>query len=142
MYLAEKDLLPDITFHSFLEQEITRNKKRVLPDLVPFPLPVSAEILRSPLVVTGRKIDSDLWELIKEGELDLNGILKLSLTIERTHLLFVDSPHCSTKWANLPPIGITGRSKIGSGEGWLSEFVEDEACLAEGNCLVLLLLLV
>ena len=51
----------------------------------------------------------------------MNGILKPSRTIERTHLLFVNSPHCSTKWVNLPPTGISGCGKIGSGKGWLSE---------------------
>ena len=51
----------------------------------------------------------------------MNGILKLSRTIERTHLLCVNSPHCSTKWANLPPTGVSGHGKIGSGKGWLSE---------------------
>ena len=57
----------------------------------------------------------------KRWGVDLNGIMKPSRTIERTHLLFVSSPHCSTKWANLPPTGISGRGKIGSGKGWLSE---------------------
>ena len=49
-------------------------------------------------------------------------ILKPSWTIERTHLFLVTSPHCSTKWANLPLTGISGPGKIGSGKGWLSEF--------------------
>ena len=42
--LAEKDLLLDVTFRSFLEQEITWNKNREFPDLVPFPLPISGEV--------------------------------------------------------------------------------------------------
>ena len=36
--------------------------------LVPFPLPVSGEVLKSLLAVMGKKIDSDLLELMKEGE--------------------------------------------------------------------------
>ena len=36
-------------------------------------------------------------------------------------MLFFNSPHCSTKWANLPPTGISGRGKIDRGKGWLSE---------------------
>ena len=67
--LAEKDLLPDVTFLSFLGQEIARNKNQGFPDLVPFPLPISGEVLLFLLVITGRKIDSDLPELTKEGEL-------------------------------------------------------------------------
>ena len=39
--LAVKDLLPDVTFHSFSGQEIAGNKTREFPDLVPFPLPIS-----------------------------------------------------------------------------------------------------
>ena len=60
--------------------------------------------------------------------------------IDRTHLLFVNSPHCSTKWANLPPTGISRRDKAMERVGF-QNFVEDEACLEEGNCLVLLFLL-
>ena len=67
--LAEKDLLPDVTFHSFSGQEISGNKNQEFPELVPFPLPISGEDLRSLLVVTGRKIDSDISELTKEGEM-------------------------------------------------------------------------
>ena len=33
----------------------------------------------------------------------------------------MNSSHCSTKWVNLLPTGISGRGKIGSGKGWLSE---------------------
>ena len=51
----------------------------------------------------------------------MNDILKPSRTIEGTNLLFVNSPHCSRKWANLPPTEISGRGKIGSGKGWLLE---------------------
>ena len=51
----------------------------------------------------------------------MKGILKPSQSIERTHLLFVSSPHSSTKRANLPPTGISVRGKICSGNGWLSE---------------------
>ena len=36
-------------------------------------------------------------------------------------MLFVNSPSCSTKWANLPPTGISGHVKIGNRKGWLSE---------------------
>ena len=94
-------------------QEITGNKNREFPDLVPFLLLV----LQFLLVVTGRKIiGTD-----KRGGVDLNGILKPSQTKERTHLLFVNSLHCSTKWANLPPTLISEGGKIGSGKGWLSE---------------------
>ena len=53
--------------------------------------------------------------------------------IERTHLLSVNSSHCSTKQANLPPTGISGCGKMGSGKGWVSELVEDEASLEEGS---------
>ena len=53
----------------FLEQEITGNKNWVFPDLVPFPLPISEEVPRPLLAVKGRKIDLDLSELAKEGEL-------------------------------------------------------------------------
>ena len=119
--LAEKELLPDVTFRSFLEQEITGNKNRKFPDLVPFPLTVSGEVPRSLLVLTGRKIDSDLSELTKEWGVGLNGILKPSRMIERTHLLFVNSPNCSRKWANLPPTGRSGCGKTGSEKDWLSE---------------------
>ena len=111
-----KDLLLDVTFFSFLVQ-IAGNKSWEFPDLVPFPLPVSGEDPPSLVPVMGRKIDSDISELT----IDLNGILKPSRTIERTYLLFVNSPHCSTKWATLPPTGISGHGKIGSGKGWLSE---------------------
>ena len=59
--------------------------------------------------------------LIGTDEIALNDILNLCRTTERTHLLFVNSPHCFTKWANLPPTGIPGCGKTGSGKGWLSE---------------------
>ena len=59
--LAEKDL----NFGSFLEQEITGNKNQEFPDRVPFPLLISLILF----AVTGRKTDSDLSELTKEGEL-------------------------------------------------------------------------
>ena len=113
---GHKDLLPDVTFCSFSGQETAGNKL----DLVPFPLPVFGEVLLFLLVITGRKTDSLIRTDEREGA-DLNGLLKPSRTIERTHLLCVNSPHCSTKWANLPPTGISGRGKIGSGKGWLSE---------------------
>ena len=115
-YVA-KDLFPDITFHSFLVQEIARNKSREFPDLVPFPLPVFEEYPRSLVPVTGKKIDSGLMGTDDRGGVDLNGIPKPLRIIEWTHLLFVNSPHCSTKWAT----GISGPSKISSGKGWLSE---------------------
>ena len=67
--LAEKDLLLEVTFRSFSGQEMTGNKLWEFPDLVPFPLPISGEAPRSLLVVTGRKIDTDFLELMKEGEL-------------------------------------------------------------------------
>ena len=66
--LAEKELLPDVTFCSFLEKEITGIKNREFLDLVPFPLPLSGEIPGSLLTVMGRKIDSNLSKLMKEGE--------------------------------------------------------------------------
>ena len=53
---------------------------------------------------------------------DLNGILNPFQTIERTHLLSVSSSHCSTKWANLPLTGMSGRGRTGSGKGWTSAF--------------------
>ena len=61
--LAEKDPLLDVTFPSFSRQEIAGNKNREFPDLVPFPLPFSGKVPQSLLVITGRKIDSDLSEL-------------------------------------------------------------------------------
>ena len=60
---TEKDLLGDVTFHSFWVQKIAWNKNWEFPDLVPFPLPVSGEVPLFLLVITGRKIDSDLSEL-------------------------------------------------------------------------------
>ena len=50
----------------------------------------------------------------------MKGILKPCRTIERTHLLSVNSSHCSKKWANRPPTGMSGRGSAGSGKGWLS----------------------
>ena len=52
----------------------------------------------------------------------MNGIFKPFCMIEKTHLLSVNSSHCSTKWANLPPTGMSGRGSTVSGKGWLSEF--------------------
>ena len=60
---TEKDLLQDITFRSFSGQEISGNKNREFPKLVPFSLAVSGEVPLFFLVITGRKIDSDLSEL-------------------------------------------------------------------------------
>ena len=42
--LVGKNLLPDVTFCSFLGQEIAGNKNGQFLDLVPFPLPVSGEV--------------------------------------------------------------------------------------------------
>ena len=67
---TEKDLLQDITFRSFSGQEIAGNKNWDFPDLVSFSLPISEEGSLSLLVITGRKTDSDLSELTKEGELN------------------------------------------------------------------------
>ena len=53
--------------------------------------------------------------------------------IESTHFLFVNSHHCSTKWANLPPTGISGHGKIGSGKGWLSELCERRGMFRGGE---------
>ena len=53
---TEKD--QDVVFHSFSGQEISRE----FLGLVPFPLPVSGEVPLILLVITGRKIDSDLLE--------------------------------------------------------------------------------
>ena len=60
---TEKDLLEDVTLHSFPGQEIAENKNREFPDLVPFPLPIYREVPLFLLVITRRKIDSDLSEL-------------------------------------------------------------------------------
>ena len=90
--LAGKILLPDITFHSFLGQEIARNKKQAFPDLVPFKLPVSGEDAKSLLIIMERQTDSDIGT-DERGGVDLNGILKPSRMIGRTHFLFVNSPH-------------------------------------------------
>ena len=67
------------------------------------------------------KIDSFWSELTNRGSFVWNGILKPCRPIERTHLLSVNSSHCSTKWANLPPTGISWRGSTGSGKGWLSK---------------------
>ena len=88
-------------------------------------------------------MEEDWFRLIgtdRRGWAELNDIPKPSRTIERTHLFCVNSPPCSTKLANLPPTGISGRGKIMERVGF-QNFVEDEACLDEGNCFVLLLLL-
>ena len=57
IHSTEKDLLQDVTFHSFWGQEIAGNKNWEFLDLVPFPLPVSGKVLLFLLVITGRKID-------------------------------------------------------------------------------------
>ena len=118
--LAEKDLLLDITFRSFLGQEITENKKLEVPGSC---ILSSAGFWRWSMISSRNNGEEDWLRLIgtdKRGGVGLNGILKPSQTIGRTHLLFVNSHHCSTKWAN-PPTGISGRGKIGSGKSWLSE---------------------
>ena len=75
--------------------------------------------LRFLLAITGRKIEIGTTD---KGGTDLNGILNPFQMIERTHLLSVNSSHCSTKWANLPPTGMSGRGKTDSGKGWTSIF--------------------
>ena len=60
---TKKDLLNNIAFRSFLGLEIAGNENREFPDLVPFLLLVSGEVLLSLLLIMGRKIDSDLSEL-------------------------------------------------------------------------------
>ena len=67
--LLKKDLLLDITFHSFLVQEIVGSKSREFPDLLLFPLPISGEEFRSLLEVMVTKIDSALSELTTGEEL-------------------------------------------------------------------------
>ena len=62
--LVKKDLLLEVTFHSFLVLEIAGNKSQEFPDPVPFPLPIFGEVLQSLLVTTERK--TDLSELPKE----------------------------------------------------------------------------
>ena len=57
----------------------------------------------------------------ERGGANLNSILKPFRTIEMTHLLSVNSSYCSTKWANLPPTGISCRGNTSSGKGWISE---------------------
>ena len=69
------------------------------------------------------------------GAVIFNGILKPSQTTERTHLFCVNSPNCSTKWVNLPPTGISGHGKIGSGKGWLSELCGRPGMLRERELL-------
>ena len=65
---SEKDLLPDVTFRSFLGTEITGNKNREFPDFEPFPLSVSGDVPPCP-----RNNEEEDWlRLIgteKEGEL-------------------------------------------------------------------------
>ena len=70
----------------------------------------------------------------------MNGILKPCRTIERTHLLSVNSFHCSTKWANRPPTGMSGRDMQAVERVGFHNFVEEEAGLEEGNCRTLLVL--
>ena len=60
-------------------------------------------------------------------------------------MLFVNSPHCSIKCANLPPTGILVHGKIGSGKGWLSELCGrrvlfrggELSCVTSPLCIVL-----
>ena len=66
----------------------------------------------------------------------MNRILNLFRKVERIHLLSVNSSDCSTNWVNLPSTEKSGHSRTGSGKRWTSEFVKDEACLEEGNCLI------
>ena len=57
---TEKDLLQEVVFSSFLGQEISGiKKKREFLCLVPFPLPVSGEVLLFLLIIRERKTDSD-----------------------------------------------------------------------------------
>ena len=102
--LVKTELLLDVTFHSFLVQEIVGSKSQEFPDLVLFPLPVPGEEFRSLLEVTVKKIGSALSEL----------------AIGYPETVFNFS-HCPTKRANLPPTGMSGRGKPGNGNGWLSE---------------------
>ena len=55
-------------------------------------------------------------------------------------MLFVNSPYCFTNWANLPLVYL-GDVRLAVEKVGFQNFVEDEACLEEGNCLELLLLL-
>ena len=107
--LVKKDLLLGITFRSFLALGIAKNKDWEFPDSIPFPLPVSWEVVRSLLAITGRKID--LIRTTDWGGADVNVILNPFRAIVRTHLLSVNSSYCSTEWANLPPTGMSGHGK-------------------------------
>ena len=116
---TEKDLLQDVTLHSFWGQEIAGNKNPVSRSCTLS----TAHFLRSSfflLIIMWRKIHSLIGN-VDRGGVELNGNLKPSSKKERTHLFWVNSPHYSTKWANLPPTDISGCGKIGSGKGWLSE---------------------
>ena len=63
-------------------------------------------------------------------------------TKEGTHSLHVISPHCSAKWANLPPTRTSWSGKAGSGKGcFFQNLEEEEADFKERHCLELLVLL-
>lgn len=60
--------------------------------------------------------------------------------IEITHSLLVISPHCSAKWADLPPTGISLVTWKAVENAVLENLEEEETDLEEGNCLELLVL--
>ena len=64
---VKKDLLLNITFHSFLVRGIVGNKSQEFLDLVPFPLPVSGEESRSRLEVTANLSPTGMSRISKTG---------------------------------------------------------------------------
>ena len=72
----------------------------------------------------------------------MNGILNLFWRIERTHLLSVSSSHCSTNGLTFLPLECLDLVELAVERVGFQNFVKDEACLEEGNCFGLPLLLV
>ena len=111
---GRKVLLLEIIFRSLLTFGMVGDKNHEFPNAVLFPLPISWEVC-----------EEEYWlrfiGTTYRGGTDLNGNEPV-LNKERTHLLSVNSSHWSAKWANLPPTGMSGHSRIGSGKDWISEF--------------------
>ena len=136
--LVRKDLLHGVIFHSFLALGIARNKNLKFPDSVPFPLPISWKVLRSLLAITGRNTDSDLSEQLIGEELTWTG----SWTCFRRYRgstcclsILPIVPQNGPTFLPLECLDMVGHGRTGSGKGWTLEFfLENEACLEEGNC--------
>ena len=70
----------------------------------------------------------------KRGGTDLNGTLNLFRRIERTHLLSVNSSHCSTNGPTFLQLECLDLVELAVERVGFQNFVKDEACLEEGNC--------